>query len=129
MFKRRLAAIIVAILAIQPVAAFANCTLYQHRDFGGARFVLGNGDTLFMKNNPNPGIGTTTNGHGYEVFYNRSWNDQVSSFKVSAGCTLTLWKNHDYKGDRWATSQSYKYVGSRWNDEASTAQCLCRPVG
>lgn len=127
--KRRIAAALIAVIAMQPVAAFAQCTLYQHRDYGGARFVLGNGDTLFMKNNPNPGLGSTTNGHGDETYYNKSWNDEVSSFKLSPGCTIALWKNHDRKGDRWSTDKSYKYVGSKWNDEASTAQCTCRPVG
>ncbi|ODT48205.1 hypothetical protein [Devosia sp. 63-57] len=124
--KRRLAAALVAILAIQPVAAFAQCHIYQHRDYGGSRWTVGSNTILYMKNNPNPGFSSTTNGHGIDPEYNKSWNDQLSSFKVAPGCTITLWKNHDAKGDRWEANSNYSYVGGKWNDEASTVMCSCR---
>src|SRR5690606_24677400 len=82
MKRRIVAAALAAIVLIQPVAAFAQCTIYEHRDFGGSSMTLGHGDTLFMKNNPNPGYSSTTNGHGFENFYSRWWNDKVSSFRV-----------------------------------------------
>jgi hypothetical protein len=49
-----------AIIAVK--AAHANtCTLYEHRNFGGARYVLQNGDDLQMINPPD--IGTSDGIH------------------------------------------------------------------
>lgn len=108
-------------------AAEAGCTLFQHRDYGGSRWGLSHFERMKMVNGES--LGCTTNGHGggcESVTYEPSWNDQVSSFKVTPGCTLTLWQHVGPGGSHFRSSRSYKYVGSRWNDQASEALCMCR---
>lgn len=114
---------VAAMLAVgtASVAHAASCTLYQHRDYGGAHFVLRNGDDLLMINPPD--VGTSDGIHRFR--YNNSWNDQVSSFKVEPGCTLTLWEHVNKGGAHFRSSKSYRYVGSGWNDKASEAVCEC----
>jgi syncollin len=42
--------------------ALANCTIYQHRDYGGSSWTLGHFDRMKMVNGES--LGGTTNGHG-----------------------------------------------------------------
>ena len=102
-------------------AQAATCTLYQDRDYGGSHYVLHNGDDLLMINPPD--VGTSDGIHRFR--YNSSWNDQVSSFKVGGGCTLTLWEHVNKGGAHFRSKRSYSYVGSGWNDKASEALCEC----
>jgi syncollin len=97
------------------------CTIYQNRDYGGSHWVLRNGDDMKMVNSPE--YGTSDGIHRF--IYQPSWNDQVSSFKVTRGCTLTLWENVNLGGHYFRSNKSYTYVGSRWNDKASEAICEC----
>lgn len=114
-----------SLLAISADAApRPGCTLYEHRDFGGAKKRLANGDDLLMINDPDPSVGTST--AIYRIRYDASWNDVVSSFRVDAGCTLSLWEHVNKGGARFRSSRSYNYVGSRWNDQASEALCHCQ---
>lgn len=109
------------------VPAEAGCTIYQHRDYGGSRWGLGHFERMKMVNGES--IGCTTNGHGSgceSVTYNASWNDHVSSFKVTPGCRLTLWEHVNARGIRFDKPGSYKYVGGRFNDKASEALCMCQ---
>jgi syncollin len=119
------AAALVAIVASG--TAHASCTLYQHRDYGESKWTLRHLERMKMVNGES--VGCTTNGHGggcESIIYNASWNDHVSSFKVTSGCTLTLWQHVNAGGARFRSSKSYKYVGDAWNDEASEALCMCR---
>jgi syncollin len=115
-------------LALHTAAvAGGSCTIYQHRDYGGSAYRLGHLDRMKMVHGES--LGCTTNGHGggcESVLYEPSWNDQVSSFKVAPGCTITLWQHVNEGGARFRTYKSYRYVGSGWNDEASEALCTCR---
>jgi hypothetical protein len=114
-------------LGLMTMAAEAGCRIFEHRDYGGAGYTLGNLDRMVMVRGES--LGCTTNGHGGDcgsVYYEPSWNDKVSSFKVTAGCTLTLWQHVNESGGRFRSAQSYRYVGSRWNDQASEALCVCR---
>lgn len=111
----------VASVSIPSVASAAGCTLYEDRDYGGAHKRLANGDDLLMINPPDVG---TSNGI-YRYRYDASWNDVVSSFRVDAGCTLSLWVDVNQGGARFHSGNSYRYVGSRWNDQASEALCTC----
>jgi syncollin len=107
--------------------ALAACTIYQHRDYGGSHWTLGHLDRMKMVDGES--LGCTTNGHGSgceSTLYEPSWNDQVSSFRVSGGCTLSLWQHIDEGGARFRSSRSYKYVGGSWNDQASEALCMCQ---
>jgi len=97
------------------------CTVYEHRDYGGAHWTLRNGDVLRMVRAPD--VGTSDGIHRF--IYQPSWNDKVSSFKVDPGCSLTLWEHVNYGGSRFRANKSYSYVGDGWNDKASDAVCEC----
>lgn len=114
-------------LILAPAVANAGCTLFQHRDYRGSSYTLDHFERMIMVNGES--LGCTTNGHGggcESTTYEPSWNDQVSSFKVTPGCTLTMWQHINQGGARFRSSVSYKYVGSRWNDQASEALCMCQ---
>ena len=102
-------------------AASRTCTIYQNRDFGGSHWTLGSGDDMKMINPPDVGVSDGI----HRFIYDRSWNDQVSSFKVAPGCTITLWEHVDRGGPHFRSNRSYSYVGSAWNDRASEAECDC----
>jgi hypothetical protein len=113
-------------LVFAPAAAQAGCTLYEHRDYGGASWYLGNLETMVMVDGED--LGCTTNGHGggcMSYIYEGSWNDVLSSFELSYDCHIVLYEHIDEGGARWETYDSYYYVGSGWNDEVSEAQCWC----
>jgi len=97
------------------------CTIFEHRDYGGAHWTLQNGDDMKMINPPNLGISDGI----HRFIYEASWNDKVSSFKVGPTCTLTLWEHVDHGGHHFRTNKNYKYVGDSWNDKASEAICEC----
>ena len=97
------------------------CTVFEHRDFGGAHWTLRNGDVLRMVREPD--VGTSDGIHRF--IYQPSWNDKISSFKVDPGCTLTLWEHVNYGGSRFRATKSYNFVGDAWNDKASDAVCEC----
>lgn len=123
--KRSLLAMAVVAITV-PSTAYAACTLYQHRDYGGSRYALGAGDKMRMVNGETT-CWTVSHGRGGAcTYYEPSWNDQLSSFKVRSGCTLTLWQHINRQGARFRSSSSYRYVGSGWNDQASEASCTCR---
>jgi len=99
------------------------CTLYEHRDYGGAHYTLRNGDAFYMVRNPDPGVGRSDGIHRF--IYEPSWNDKVTSFEVEGGCTLTLWVHVNRGGHRFTANRSYTFVGDGWNDKASQADCSC----
>jgi syncollin len=114
-------------LVLVPLSAEAGCRLFQHRDYGGSGYTLNHLERMKMVRGES--LGCTTNGHGggcESTIYNASWNDQVSSFKVTPGCTLTMWQHVNASGPHFRSSTSYRYVGDRWNDQASEAVCMCR---
>jgi syncollin len=99
------------------------CTLYEHRDFGGAHYTLRSGDVMYMIRNPQPEVGKSDGIHRF--IYEPSWNDKLSSFKVEGGCSLTLWEDVNQGGHHFTSNKSYSYVGDGWNDKASQADCSC----
>ena len=125
--QKLVGAMVVAAAFGVSAAALAQCVVYQHRDFKGASYHLNDGDTLQM--------GGERCGHSQShgtprgrMLYNTSWNDQVSSFKVANGCTITLWQHVQGcrgGGAHFRASQSYKYVGGNWNDQTSFVECVC----
>ena len=107
--------------------SYAGCRIFQHRDYGGSGYTLDHFEEMKMVNGES--LGCSTGGHGdgcLSTTYEPSWNDQVSSFRLSGGCTLTLWEHVNRGGARFRSTRSYKYVGDDWNDEASHALCMCR---
>ncbi|WP_246675317.1 peptidase inhibitor family I36 protein [Mesorhizobium sp. B2-3-4] len=115
------AGVAIGMLASAANAASRTCTIYSDRDFGGSHWTLGSGDDMKMVNAPDVGISDGI----HRFIYEPSWNDQVSSFKVKRGCTITLWEHVDRGGHHFRSSSSYSYVGSGWNDKASEAECDC----
>lgn len=101
--------------------ALADCTLYEHQDHGGVMWEMSGNEWLIMRDGED--VGSTT---GSNVYHESSWNDEVSSFAVGRGCTLTLWEDFDQGGASFESDGSYLYVGDDWNDEASEAFCTCR---
>jgi syncollin len=116
-------AILAADLTIAPLTAHACATLFEHIDFGGASWYMEDNEHLVMDDGESFGCSTP----GCESwYYESSWDESVSSFQVEPGCTLTLWEDTDEDGAYFRSSRSYSYVGSDWNDEASSAHCICR---
>ena len=107
-------------------SVYASCTLYQHRDYGGSSYALGDGDAMIMRRGESICSSVSHGPGGSCRYYEPSWNDQLSSFRVTNGCTLTLYVNFNRGGARFRSNRSYRYVGSSWNDEASEAYCSCR---
>lgn len=105
-----------------PAVVHAGCTIYEHRDYGG--WALKIGDQQRVRMTDPPAIDTATS-HGEVTTYEPGWNDDLSSFKVTPGCRLTLWQHAGPGGPRFARSNSVAYIGDAWNDEASEALCTC----
>jgi hypothetical protein len=124
---RVLAASLFAVISIAvPSTAYAGCTLYQHRDYGGSRYRLDGGDGMKMVRGETLCSSVSHGSGGGCTYFEPSWNDQVSSFKVTNGCRLTLWQHANKGGARFRSDNSYKFVGGGWNDVASAASCTCR---
>ncbi len=111
-----------------PQASAAGCTVYQHRDYKGSAFHLDPGDRLQVAGERC----ASTQSHGTpkgRYRYHPSWNDQISSFKVTRGCTITLWEHASGcrgGGHHFRTFKSYTYIGGAWNDKTSFVECDCR---
>jgi hypothetical protein len=106
----------------------AGCTVYQHRDYKGSGYHLSPGDRLQVAGEP-CGMSQSHGKSRGRYHYQPSWNDQVSSFKVTRGCTITLWQHAQGcsgGGKHFRSDQSFTYVGSKWNDKTSFVECLCR---
>lgn len=111
----------VAAFAAQPLAAFAGCTFYQHDFHRGSSWRLANNERMIMVRGQD--VGTT---NGSWTYFRPEWNDKISSFKLEAGCTITLWEHADARGRRLETDKTYFSLGGRWNDRASDVSCRCR---
>lgn len=130
MHKALLAAAVslAALIVVPSEAVAAGCTVYQHRDYKGSAFHLDPGDRLQVAGERC----ASTQSHGTpkgRYRYHPSWNDQISSFKVTNGCTITLWqhaKGCRGGGAHFRANTSYKYVGGAWNDQTSFVECDCR---
>lgn len=122
-------ALIAASFASIPARAdSADCTVFQHRDYRGSYWHLSRGDILAGVNDPDPGVGVNVT-----IYWRPDWNDQISSFRVAPGCTITLWEHINQTGKpprgygaQFRTYKSYKYIGGSWNDKASMVTCGCR---
>jgi hypothetical protein len=112
-----------ALLTLLPAGAQAQsgCIVYQHRDFGGAHWQMQPNSFMQMGGEP-IGISRT------KGYYRPDWNDQISSFKVFGGCTITLWEHVGRTGGaghHFRSNRSYSYVGGAWNDKTSWVDCNC----
>jgi Peptidase inhibitor family I36 len=88
-----------------PDVPFKGCILFEHINFGGAKFTIrGNTDLSY--------IGSR-------------WNDKVSSIACNPYCGVTVFEHRDFKGASWKVGANIQYVGDRWNDKISSAKVRC----
>lgn len=85
-------------------ASLCRVTLYQHSNFGGTSQVLGIGST-------------DMNGLS-------GGNDQVSSVKVSSGCTAYLYEHAGFQGRVLKITSDTSWVGDSWNDVVSSVKVV-----
>ncbi len=102
---KRLAALsVLSIAAYLPASAFANATLYQHCDYGGARVTLGPGDYDL------PAL----NARGIR-------NDDISSLSLNPGYRITIYEHHRFGGRSLTFSGNDScLVNDRFNDTLSS---------
>ena len=117
------ACLLAGALYVVPHTAQAGCRLYQERNFSGPAYTLGSLDRLKMTP-PSDAAGCDGAACG-RVAYETSWNNRVSSFKVSEGCTLTLWRAGDDNGAHLRATRSALAMGPAWDNAASEALCQC----
>lgn len=94
----------------------AECRLYEHRDFAG--------EALFLRDNAHVKM-VENRGEGFQYDYRPDWNDRISSYKVSAHCTLYMWEHVDGRGWKLTRTGQLGYISDRRNDQVSEAQCAC----
>ncbi len=116
------ACLLAGALYVVPRTAEAGCRLYQEPNYGGAAYTLGSLDRLRMT--PAETSACTGPECG-RVVYEASWNNRISSFKVSEGCTLTLWRAGDEKHAHLRATRSALAMGRTWDNAASEALCQC----
>lgn len=114
-------------------AAQANCSVYQHRDYQGARWTLRSGSMLAGVAQPANVRGGCTGPGCATVHWQPAWNDQISSFRVAKNCEISLHQHIDASvypprgyGMMWRANSNFKFVGSQWNDQTSLVTCTCR---
>jgi len=107
---------------LSSIPAQAGCVVYKDRDFAGASFTLRSGESLQLG-------GAEIGSNSRTYYYRPKWNDQVSSFTVTADCKITLWEHAGVTGGTGASfvrsGKRVSYVGSGWNDKTSWVDCTC----
>jgi hypothetical protein len=87
-------------------AAAQECAvIYEHKDFGGSSRAVAAGEAV--------------------AWIGDDWNDQMSSARVSAGCTLVVYEHANFKGASEKYRKDKKWVGDAWNDQVSGYRCTC----
>ena len=102
----------------------AYCSVYEHRDLQGARMRIANEDAITMASR-----------EVADTYWRErpDWNDQISSIHLDPGCALRVSEHLDGQGEtrtwqaRRTAGLNVWYVGDRWNDEISSATCMCSP--
>jgi len=85
--------------------AMAGCTVYKGKKFLGTSLEIAAGQEISS--------------------FDRKWDNQITSVKVSSGCQFTVWKDADFQGDTMEFTENTKYIGSM-DDTISSAKCLCQ---
>src|SRR5204863_5308443 len=83
-----------------PTPPFEGCRFYEHRDYGGHHFDI-------------------NSNHDYS-WMGGAWNDQISSFACSAGCTAAVFEHRDLGGDNVIWGGYVVFVVSLWYDHTSS---------
>ena len=86
---------------------YADCTLYDYSALRGDPRSLGAGERL-------GNLGAR-------------WDNRTSSVDVSNNCKLTLYSDANFRGDSKVINASTHYLGSLWDNQASSAMCTCPP--
>lgn len=85
-------------------AQTGGCIAYEHADFDGMRQDLGR-NRIYN-------------------YVGDKMNDNISSFRVSAGCRVIAWEHRD-RGGASKVFGECSYIGDDWNDSISSWQCQC----
>lgn len=120
------ACLLAGALYVAPRSAEAGCRLYQERNYGGSAYTLGSLDRMKMAPAPASATPSSAQEEDGRVIYDTSWNNRISSFRLSNGCTLTLWRNARKDGAHLHAARSTVYVGAAWDNAASEALCQCQ---
>ena len=118
-------------------ASPGTCEIYRDFDYKGASGnVVGNqqkGDAVIFTdqaNAPADLVGFLSNKVGYRVFYDKSWNNSISSVKVAAGCTVELHGSLKMQQGSVMPFKSYTSDTPRFNaadnDKAQMVICRCK---
>lgn len=107
MKKNIIITICVTLIAmLMTVNAMAGCTIYKNKKYMGASIEMAAGQEISS--------------------FDRKWDNEISSLKVSPGCTLTVWRSDDFKGKNKEFTDSLEYIGNSWNDIISSVKCSCQ---
>lgn len=107
-------------------AVGADCVVFEHRDFKGARLDIHNFERIKMTNGES--VGCTTNGHSagcWSTLHRPAWNDKISSYWVRRGCVLEMWEHVDARGWQLTRTGAMAFIGGKRNDKVSEALCRC----
>ena len=55
----------------------------------------------------------------------RHMNDQVSSVRVTPGCTLKAYRNFDFEHEMFTSTEDNPSLHRSYNDELSSYRCSC----
>jgi hypothetical protein len=82
--------------------------LYEHADYRGNSWIIQS--SADCRSGPFKGL-----------YFKKGdyWNDRISSLRVYAGCTVTLFENNPCTGTQVSFASSTNYVGRAMNDQTS----------
>jgi len=63
--------------------------------------------------------------NGAKIGWAGSWNNQVTSLKVTKGCKLTAYDDFQFKGQKFTHTRNTGWVGRGQNDRYSSWECHC----
>ena len=84
--------------------AFTCVKVYQHFDYRGTVKSLS---------------GSRSN------FVHLGFNDVLSGYKVTSGCTVTFYEHVNYRGRSFSSTGSKSRIYGWWNDKVSSVKCDC----
>ena len=122
---RYLTLMALVMVSVATEARAADCTVYQHRDYGGAYWYLNDLESLIAVDDSAVGMSGLVGIH-----YRPDWNDTISSFRLAPACMLRTYEHFksfpDNGGGMYREwNASMKYVGGAWNDKITVAKCIC----
>jgi hypothetical protein len=83
------------------------CVMYVHDNYQGPAYLVYKNAEVYV-------VGT-------------AYNDEISSLSVPQGCKLQVFVDWKFQGaSNTYPPGAYPAVGSMWNDQISSAKCICQ---